>query len=57
MNSVVLELSDAALADLHAAQLLPRRKWRGSPGLESHEVTASDAVRTVLAVLVGQTTR
>ena len=45
MNTVVLELSDEAVADLHAVQFKLRAAWKDAPGLGSHEVTEADAVR------------
>ena len=52
MNTVVLELSDEALVDLHTVQLQLRAKWKDAPDLESYQVTESDAVRVALAMLV-----
>ena len=52
LNKVTVELSDQALADLHAVQLKLRAKWQDAPGLESYEVTEADAVRTALAMCV-----
>ena len=36
MNKITIELSDEALADLHAIQLVLREKWRASPGMADH---------------------
>ena len=52
MNRITVELSDKALADLHAVQLKLRAAWKDAPGIESHVVTESDAVRTALAMFV-----
>ena len=52
MNTVTVELSDQALADLHAVQLKLRAKWKDAPGLESYDVTEADAIRTALAMCV-----
>ena len=49
MNTVTVELSDQALADLHAVQLKLREKWKGTPGLVDHEVTKAEAIRHALA--------
>ena len=49
MNTVTVELSDQALADLHAIQLKLREKWKGTPGLVDHEVTQAEAIRHALA--------
>ena len=50
MNKITIELSDEALADLHAVQLTLREKWRVSPGLADHVVTEGEAIRHALAV-------
>ena len=52
MNTVTVELSDQALADLHAVQLKLREKWKHVPGNQDREVTEADAIRTALAVFV-----
>ena len=50
MNTVIVELSDQALADLHAVQLKLRAKWKDAPGHADHAVTESEAVRHALVV-------
>ena len=50
MNKITIELSDEALADLHAIQLVLREKWRASPGMADHVVTQAEAVRHALSV-------
>ena len=52
MNTVTVELSDQALADLHTVQLTLREKWKDAPGFENYEVTEADAIRTALAMCV-----
>ena len=52
MNKICVELSDQALADLHALQLKLRAKWKDAPGRQDREVTEADAIRTALAVFV-----
>ena len=52
MNRITVELSDRAVADLHAVQFKLRAAWKDSPGLADYEPTESDAVRTALAMLV-----
>ena len=52
MNTVTVELSDQALANLHAVQLKLREKWKDAPGFENYEVTEADAIRTALAMCV-----
>ena len=52
MNTVTVELSDQALADLHAVQLKLREKWKDAPGRQDREVTEADAIRTALAMCV-----
>ena len=52
MNTVTVELSDQALADLHAVQLKLREKWKHVPGRQDREVTEADAIRTALAMCV-----
>ena len=50
MNKVTVELSDQALADLHAVQLKLRAKWQDAPGMADREVTEADAIRHALAM-------
>ena len=52
MNKITIELSDQALADLHAVQLKLRAQWKDAPRLESYEVTEADAIRMALAMCV-----
>ena len=52
MNTVTVELSDQALADLHAVQLKLRGMWKHVPGRQDREVTEADAIRTALAMCV-----
>ena len=52
MNKITIELSDEALADLHAVQLTLRAMWKNAPGLENYEVTEADAIRTALSLCV-----
>ena len=50
MNKITIDLSDEALADLHAVMLTLREKWRTSPGHADHAVTESEAIRHALVV-------
>ena len=53
MNKITIDLSDEALADLHAIMLKLTTTWKDTPGERAgHVATESDAVRTALAILV-----
>ena len=49
MNKITVDLSDQALADLHAIMLKLTTTWKDTPGERAgHVATESDAVRHAL---------
>ena len=52
MTKIEVELSDEALADLHAVQFKLRAAWKDSPGLADYEPTEADAIRVALSAFV-----